>query len=536
MKLQLISSLFILSISCLSSYNSPNSEINKAKKQVNSNDNTLTVLNCADYIDKSLIYEFQEETGCKVEYITFTTLEEMYNKVTLNKNTYDLLCPSEYMIQKLVNEDLIIPLDRDRLSTYYQNGSQQIISKLEKMKTSNGKTIADYCAGYMWGTMGLVYDPNYYTEEEVKSWDILWNENHRKQASIKNSMRDTYVVGILHAYKEELKQARNEYLKNPNDADTIKKYNDTIQSIFDLHDEENIEKVKQELISLRSNIYGFEVDSGKNDIIDGKIKMNLAWSGDAVYSIYSASEEANKELRYSVPEEGSNIWYDGWVLPKGSNEDLAYKFINFLSRSENATRNMIEIGYTPFITGEYIFNQVANEYGAVNYDSQTTYTPSNEDEELFASVVKYNDKFYQCIQECSNKEPSNSPDYFIELNEGDEYYPLEKEYDLSYYFDGTLTEGKDAIIYPYKHKENKLYTQYPNIDTINRCAFMNDFGEDNNKVIIMWGQVKASTNMTPYYTILILAVAFIPCYFIIKHIKEKSTLKYANKRNNSISN
>lgn len=530
MKLSLISALFIVSITSFSSFNTPKQE-SKVLKKESTEEKVLTVYNVAEYIDPTLLEEFEEETGYKVNYLEVSTLEEMYNQVTMQpKGTYDLLCPSEYMIQKLVNEDLIIPLDKSKLTTYYENTSTEIHSKLENMKTNNGKSLADYTAGYMWGTMGLLYDPNYYSEDEVKSWDILWDNNHYKEASIKNSMRDTYVVGILHAYKEELKLAREEYLKNKDLDSAIKKYNDTIQSIFNLHDEENIEKVKQELISLRKNIYGFEVDSGKTDIIDGKIKMNLAWSGDAVYSIYEANDTADKELKYYVPDDGSNIWYDGWVITNGSkNVDIAYEFINFVSRSENAARNMSEIGYTPFITGEYIFDQVSNEYGATDYDNDTTYVVEDEDNEVFSSVVKYNNKFYKCIKESKGHTPDNK-EFFIELSEDDEFYPIDKEYDLDYYFHGTLS--KSSVIYPFAHKENKLYTQYPDVETINRCAFMNDFGEDNSKVIIMWGQVKASTNMTPYYIIIVLVIAFVPCFFIVKFIKENNTKKYATYRNN----
>lgn len=533
MKLYLLSTLFIISLTSLSSV-STNQEVRLDNvKKANEDEKVLTVYNCAQYIDKTIFKDFEDETGYIINYIEFSTLEEMYNQVDMQpEGTYDLLCPSEYMIQKLVNEDLIIPLDKSKLTTYYDNVSTEIHSKLENMSTNNGKSIADYAAGYMWGTMGLLYDPMYYTEEEVKSWDVLWDKNHYKQASIKNSMRDTYVVGILHAHKEELDVAREKYLLDPSNPTNIKEYNDEIQRIFNLHSDEDIEKVRQELTTLRSNIYGFEVDSGKSDIIDGKIKMNLAWSGDAVYSIYEADDSAGKELKYYVPDDGSNIWYDGWVITKGSTkQDIAYEFINFVSRSDIAARNMYEVGYTPFITGEYIFDQVANEYGATNYYDEVTYVVENKKEEIFASVVKYNGKFYKCIQESTGNKPDISSEYFIEINEDDDYYPVEEAYDLNYYFQGTLS-NRDAVIYPYVHKENKLYTQYPDIETINRCAFMNDFGEDNAKVIIMWGQVKASTNMVPYYVILILVVAFVPCYFIIKFIKDRNTRKYATYRSN----
>lgn len=524
--------LFLFSLTAMAGNTSVREPVSPLRRleQPDFNGRTLTIYNSSDYIsegegEEDLIGRFEELYGCTVNYYTFDTVETMYNQFTLQKEgTYDLLCPSEYMIQRLVNEDLIVPLDKSKLGTYYQYGSRNVISKLEQMKTSsldaNGEylTLADYAAGYMWGTMGLVYDPEYVDEEDVKSWDILWDNNYKNMASVKNSMRDTYVVGILHAYEDELSEARRDYLEGKLSADN---YNKKIQTIFDLHDQENVDKVKNELISMKSNIYGFEVDSGKNDIITGKIKMNLAWSGDAVYSIDTAAEEADKTLRYSVPEEGSNIWYDGWVLPKGADEDLAYAFINFLSDPYNAAINMNYIGYTSFIASEEVFDQVASWYGAPEFYEGTEYFSEDE------TVVHYQDDFYLCVKDSIGHLPTDKT-YFEKL---EEETPLPEPYDMSYYFGDTLPKGKEAVIYPYEEYANELETQYPGTEILLRCAFMNDFGEDNANVIIMWGQVKAATNMVPYYVIMILAVAFVPCFFLVRYIRDRNVRKYASMRN-----
>lgn len=526
MKKQTILAVFLLSLmgisGCSSSGNGSGAK----------DPNTLTIYNSEDYIDETLIEAFEEEYGVTVNYYTFDTNETLYNQFTLqNEGTYDLICPSEYMIQRMISEDLLIPMDRSKLGTYYEYGAKNIIDKLDRMETVKTNEdgapmmLGDFAAGYMWGTMGLVYDPEYVDEEDIRSWDILWDSDYYKMASVKNSMRDTYVVGILHAYEDKLHAARERYLS---EEITAEEYNAVIQTIFNYHDEENIRKVKEELTSMKSNIYGFEVDSGKNDIITGKIKMNLAWSGDAVYSIDTAAEEANKLLLYSVPEEGSNIWYDGWVLPKGANEELAYAFINFLSDPENAAINMNYIGYTSFIASEEVFDQVASWYGAEDYYEETQYYAENAEEEIAASVVRYEDFFYVCIQDSLGNLPTDA-EYFEALTEEDA--PSEEAYDLSYYFSDNLPEGKTANIYPYEECANELETQYPDTETLARCAFMDDFGEDNNALIIMWGQVKASTNMVPYYTILILVVLFVPVYFTIRYLKDRSTMKYASRRN-----
>ncbi len=521
--------LFVISIFSFVTMSGCNN--NNDTSVVQSGNNELTIYNSEDYIDETLIKAFEQENGVKVNYYTFDTNETLYNQFTLQpEGTYDLICPSEYMIQRMISEDLLIPLKKDKLETYYKYGAKNIIEKLDQMPTSktdeSGKplSLGDYASGYMWGTMGLIYDPEAVDEEDIKSWDILWDKDYYKMASVKNSMRDTYVVGILHAYQDELRASREEYL---NGTISSEEYNAVIQKIFNYHDEENIKKVKDELIALKSNIYGFEVDSGKNDIITGKIKMNLAWSGDAVYSIDTAAEEVNKVLMYSVPEEGSNIWYDGWVLPKGANEDLAYKFINFLSDPENAAINMNYIGYTSFTASEEVFDQVASWYGGEDYFNNTTYYPYDEEEEIDASIVYYDNAFYECIKESTGNLPTNE-EYFSLLSEEDS--PSKTPVDLSYYFKDNLQEGKTAIIYPFEECANQLETQYPTTEIVERCAFMNDFGEDNANVIIMWGQIKASTNMIPYYIILILVLLAIPCYYIIHLINEHNEKKYALKR------
>lgn len=524
--------LFVISIfSFVTMSGCNNKKDNNDNQVIQSGDKELTIYNSEDYIDETLIKEFEKEYGVKVNYYTFDTNETLYNQFTLQKEgTYDLICPSEYMIQRMVSEDLLIPLKKDKLETYYQYGAKNIVDKLNNMPTTktdeagNPLSLGDYASGYMWGTMGLIYDPEAVDEEDIKSWDILWDKDYYKKASVKNSMRDTYVVGILHAYRDELRVARNEFKEG---KITSKEYNDVVQKIFNYHDEENVQKVKEELISLKSNIYGFEVDSGKNDIITGKIKMNLAWSGDAVYSIATAAEEANKVLKYSVPEEGSNIWYDGWVLPKGANEDLAYKFINFLCDPINAAINMNYIGYTSFTASEEVFDQVATWYGGEEFFEGTTYYPANEEEETDASIVYYEDNFYQCIKESLNNLPTNE-EFFELLSEEDS--PLKEPVDLSYYFQGNLQEGKKAIVYPFEACANQLETQYPTTEIVERCAFMNDFGEDNANVIIMWGQIKASTNMMPYYFILLIALLAIPAYYIIHIVNEHNEKKYAIKR------
>lgn len=533
---------------------------------------TLTIYNVEDYISQGndgyvdIIGNFEKEYGVKVNYYTYDTNETMYNQFTLQKEgTYDLICTSDYMIQKLIKEELVEPMDdfKEYIPNYEKYAASTLRQKLKEMEVPyKGKTVNldEFAVGYMWGTLGIIYDPTYTDTigEDVKSWDVFWDTDYEHVISIKNSIRDAYVVGLMHAYskEEEFQVAMNNYLENPTDENK-KIYNTMVQDIFDFKldgsessAKENLEKiatVKEELISLKQNIFGFEVDSGKNDIITGKIKLNLAYSGDAVYSIDTAYEEASKNLEYSVPLDGANIWYDAWTLPKGSNRELAYEFLNYLSNPQNAADNMDYIGYTPYIVGDELFTLTGSWYGACDYYAGSVYY---ED-----TAVIYNDMLYNCIKEAEAGIIPTNEEYFESLEyaqgeyaEGDmvsyngKIYnciqdttanPLDessweevKGYDLTFLFGDAITEGRRAVIYPYLGSENQLQTQYPDEFTIARCAIMNDFGEYNDEVVIMWSQVKAYTNMLPVYIFLSVVVVLFLTVVIISSILKSISLKY----------
>lgn len=542
---------------------------------------TLTIYNVEDYISQGndgcvdIIGKFEEEYGVNVNYYTYDTNETMYNQFTLQKEgTYDLICTSDYMIQKLIKEELVIPMDdfNTHIPNYEKYAAKSLREKLRQMEVSykgNTVNLDEFAVGYMWGTLGIIYDPSYTDtiEDDVKSWDVFWDTDYEYVISIKNSIRDAFVVGLMHGYSksDEFIELMNSYLTNPTLENQLK-YNEMIQDIFDFKldgslesSNENYEKintVKEELISLKDNIFGFEVDSGKNDIITGKIKLNLAYSGDAVYSIYQALEEQDKVLQYYVPEDGSNIWYDAWTLPKGANKELAYAFLNFLSDPQNAADNMEYIGYTPYIVGDELLSYVGYTYGACDYCPTSKYYEE--------SYVIFNDELFECILEKPADliiDPTNE-EYFesLEYDDSCEYVegdmvsyngviyncisdttnsPLDLEsweevigYDLSYLFEGTISEGRRAIIYPYLGSENSLYTQYPSEYVISRCAIMNDFGIYNDSVVIMWGQVKAYTNMIPVYVFLAIfgtvSIAAITVYVVRKNISYKYKKRMIN--------
>jgi len=442
----------------------------------------------------------------KVIYDTFDTPETMYNQLKLNKTSYDLMCPSDYMIQKLalhldgLESTKIQKIDFSRLPNYSQYVSPFLTSNLESVQIDPSNpdvgTLADYAVGYMWGTLGILYNPGAqtlldkgYTEEEIieafsqpDAWNLLWeNEDFASVASIKDSIRDTYAMGILHVYSDELEALKIQYEEGKLEA---KEYREKVNEIFNRNDEESIKKVQEALIELKNRIYGFEVDTGKTDVVTGKIAVNLQWSGDAVFSMDSA-EEFDQYLCYALPSYGANIWFDGWIMSEscqGENKDAAYAFLDFISTPQSAAQNMDYIGYTPFIAGDDVLAQVHDWY-------------DSEDEEQAVA------------------------------------------YDISYFFEGTLDEltSEDAIIYTdFEQTYRQLHAQYPEIEEINYLCIMKDFGKANDTIVTMWENVKV--NPLPIWVkvfvilALVIFVGYLGSYGLIRKavLKKRKKLRASN--------
>ena len=320
-------------------------------------DVTLRVASWAEYIDegegdnKSMIENFEkwyeEQTGksIKVEYIELDDNETMYNKITLGE-TYDLLCPSEYMIMKLQSEDKLEKYPESFFDTsvetnyYAKNVSPFIKSTFEKGKMKDGVSKwSEYAAGYMWGTTGFVVNPAY--AEEAKSWNVV--KNHGKKATAKNNVRDSYFMGLGMYYE--------------NNADKTK----TLAEMMNDTSVNTMNAVKELLKSVKTGGVRFETDDAKEAVIAGEYDVSYQWSGDAVY-IMDEAEENEIYYDYVIPEFSSNMWFDGWVLMKGAQTDAATMFVNFISKSENAVKNCDYIGYTPCVAGEAMLEYIADKY------------------------------------------------------------------------------------------------------------------------------------------------------------------------------
>jgi spermidine/putrescine transport system substrate-binding protein len=307
--------------------------------------------------ENGLISDFQDwyyDTYGKrveVEYSTFGTNEDLYSKIILGE-TYDLVCPSEYMFSKLLKENRLQPLSESFFDTtneynYYINGVSPYIKEIFNKNKIDGKPWSAYAAGYMWGTIGIVYNPDEVSEEDASSWSILADPKYKKRVTVKDSVRESYFPALAILHKDML--LSEEFINSDNYSENLAKFlNDTSP--------QTIANAEELLQKIRQNVYSFEIDSGKADMVTGKILANLQWSGDAVYTMEQA-EEDDYILNYSVPKECTNLWLDGWVMLKsGINGDIekqkaAEAFINFISRPDNAIRNMYYIGYTSSISG-----------------------------------------------------------------------------------------------------------------------------------------------------------------------------------------
>lgn len=441
---------------------------------------TLRVYNWQDYIEdgkddegnkisnsviEDWIIDYKNRTGkdVTVVYDTFETPEIMLNNIKTGKTTYDLACPSEYMIQKMIREDMLEKYDYSNGLINVPNFDKYGSPYIQKIfKESN---LSEYAVPYMWGTMGLIYNPELVNEEDVTSWSVMWNSEYKNMASAKDSVRDTYVVGVMYLNQEKLLENK---LKYESGLITTEEYNKQISLI--MNDTSDIDGVERVLKEMKKNVFGFEVDNGKNDIVTGKIAINVAWSGDAVYSMDVAEDEEEVYLNYSVPLEGSNIWFDGWIMPKGANKELAQDFVNFLCLPEIAARNMGYIGYSTSIAGDAIFELVNDWYGV------------GEDEE-------------------------------------GEYA------DLSYFFGDTIsseykTDGKALV--KVSERGRQFDAQFPSEEIINRCAVMEDFKEMNDDVLAMWENVKLG-DFSIWLSIGVGAsiVVILGATYYIKYITEK---------------
>ena len=271
---------------------------------------TITVYNWYDYIDPTVIDMFTEKTGINVQYVNFTTNEEMYTKLEAGAGSYDVLFPSDYIIERMIANDELAPLDLSAMPN--------VAGLIDWLKTPDYDPEGAYSVPYMWGTVGILYNEEY-VDEPITSWKSLFDPRYQDDVFMLKSVRDT--IGVT------LKMLG--YSVNENSEKALNEVRDVLI------------KQKQDGI-----VQGYMVDEVKEKMISGEAAMAVMWSGDAMYAIMG-----NDSLKYVVPEEGSNVWVDGMCIPKNAqNPDAAHKFIDFLCRPDIAYRNFECIYYASPIT------------------------------------------------------------------------------------------------------------------------------------------------------------------------------------------
>lgn len=406
-------------------------------------DEELIIYNWADYMDLSIQDDFaeyyEEKTGksLKIIYTNFDTNETMLTEIIKGDSNIDIICPSEYAIEKLLRNNVLETLDFSGIEEYdhlyiNDNLNKDIIDKIDSvftgLDTVDGKAdMNDYFLPYMWGTLGVLYNTKYITPEQIEEagWGIFWNKTNipaiEGKILIKDSIRDTYAAAVLYL---------KEYNLLPNGYDEL-----SVEDLINCTDEVLVEAVEEALKDQKKHLKGYEVDFGKDDMVMETALVDLAWSGDAMYAIEEAmDDEGYSYLEYYVPEIGSNIWFDGWVMPKNAkNKRAAYMFMNYLCRPDIAMYNTIEIGYSAAVDNSAFLN---------------------EDEE--------------------------NPNY--------EYSALALEALLECYeIDAENEEAVNEFYEEFFNDERR----YPSISDNENLGMMNDFGERNEKIVEMWERVKA---------------------------------------------
>ncbi|MBO7220330.1 MAG: ABC transporter substrate-binding protein [Alistipes sp.] len=355
---------------------------------------TLKIYNWADYIDESVLDDFKvwykEQTGEEIEivYQLFDINEIMLAKIEKGKEDFDVVCPSEYIIERMLRNNMLLPIDKDFGETpnYLQHISPYIIERFNKIDGC-GKNANDYAVGYMWGTTGLLYNTKYVTAEEASTWGTLHNEKFEKKIFIKDAFRDVYSTILIYL-------RHNELVEGKTSLDELM-YDSSDKSIADV--EAFLKKAKK-------LVAGWEADFGKEMMTKEKAYINLTWSGDAVWAIEEAAE-VGVSLDYVVPKEGSNVWFDGWVIPKYAvNTKAARYFINFMCRPDIAIRNMEEIGYVSVIASPEVLEAQSDDELENTIDASYFFGEGAENVKL--NPVLYPDK--SVVERCAMMHDSGS--------------------------------------------------------------------------------------------------------------------------------
>ena len=502
----------------------------------------LKVYNWGDYIDEELLTDFEvwyeEQTGekIKVVYQTFDINEVMLAKIEKGHADFDVVCPSEYiiermmaqdMLQEIITDDFLADLESTNTECYFNCISPYIKRQFSLIEAPEGHDPNKYAVGYMWGTTGILYNEANVSEEEALSWSLLYNPRLKDRILVKDAFRDVYSTMLIYARTVEAREAgiikHNERLPL-NDAEAeargLTGKVKPIEKLMYERDDQTIAFVEDYLKRMKELVAGWEADFGKEMMTQNKADINLMWSGDAVWAIEEAGE-VGVELNYVVPLEGSNVWFDGWVIPKyAKNTRAARYFINYMCNPENAIRNMEATGYVSVIGTQEILDEmnVQQEYEEALMAVEEELAELYEQRQALNEHLSAIEEEYAAINAAPvsrgavdrNKELDADKrhteeliaelDASIEELEADKYELWSWNCCLDYFFvdgegnpirfeneDGYIIDASSVFIDPIMYPDNSI---------INRCAMMHDSGEQTEKMLEMWSRVKGDNLST----------------------------------------
>lgn len=264
---------------------------------------TLYVYNWGDYIDEDILEEFEKEFNMKVVYDTFSTNEDLYVKLKSGGSTYDVIFPSDYMLTRMLNENMLEKIDLSKIPNH-RHIDESLMGTVYDPDN-------EYSLPYMWGTIGILYNTTM-VAEPVDSWDALWDPRYAKEILMLDSQRDSMAAALI-------------------------KLGYSINTL----DKQELAEAGELLKQQKPLVLAYVVDEGKDKMVSGEAALALTWSGEAMYAI-----SENDDLAYVIPKEGTNVWFDVMAIPKGAkNLEGALQFMDFLNRPEIALRNADYIGY-----------------------------------------------------------------------------------------------------------------------------------------------------------------------------------------------
>ena len=270
------------------------------------NDDKLVVYNWGEYIDPEVLTIFEEETGINVVYEEFETNEILYPKVSSGAIAYDVVCPSDYMIQRMIENGLLTEINFDNIPNI-KNIGKQYMEQSRQFDPEN-----KYSVPYCWGTVGILYNKTM-VDEPVNSWSILWDPKYKDHILMQDSVRDAFGATLKYLG----------YSLNSTDLDELT-------------------EAKNLLIEQKPLVQAYVIDQVRDKMIGNEAALGVIYSGEAIYT-----QKENPNLEYVIPKEGSNIWIDSWVIPKNAeHKENAEKFINFLCRPDIALMNFEYITYS----------------------------------------------------------------------------------------------------------------------------------------------------------------------------------------------